>query len=115
VRNKRPGNGELTSYVPTAEGWGTGHAYAIVALVANPDQLGQVLILAGSNAEATEAAGKLASDLEAIPKILRNHGIDPNGPVRQFEILLRVSTMAGSPNTFDVVACHVLNGRPGKS
>ncbi len=110
VRNKRPGNGESTSYVPTAEGWGTGHAYAIVALVSNPDQKGQVLIIAGSNAEATEAAGKLATDLEALPKILQSHGIDPSGPVRRFEILLRVSTMAGSPNTFDVVACHVLNG-----
>jgi hypothetical protein len=115
VRNKRPGNGESTSYIPTAEGWGTGHAYAIVALVANPEQQGHVLILAGSNAEATEAAGKLANDLEELPKILRGHGIDPNGPVRQFEILLRVSTMAGSPNTFDVIACHILNGRPGKS
>ena len=115
VRNKRPGNGESTSYVPTAEGWGTGHAYAIVALVANPDQKGQVLIIAGSNAEATEAAGKLATDLEALPKILQSHGIDPKGAVRPFEILLRVSTMAGSPNTFDVVACHVLNSGPGKS
>jgi hypothetical protein len=112
VRNKRPRNGEAPVYVPTAEGWGTGHAYAIVALVGNPNQKGQVLLLAGSNAEATEAAGKLASDLDALPKVLRSHGIDPNGPVRHFEILLQVSTMAGSPNTFEAIACHLLNAQP---
>jgi hypothetical protein len=115
IRNVRPQKGEAAQYVPTAEGWGTGQAYAIVALVGNPDQKGQVLLLAGSNAEATEAAGKLAVDLDALSKIFKNSGIDSNGPVRHFEILLRVSTMAGSPNTFDVIACHALNGRQGQS
>ncbi len=110
VRNRRPRNGEQPVYVPTAEGWGTGKAYAIVALAGNPDQNGNVLVLAGSNAEATEAAGKLAVNLDALSKILKGAGIDARGPVRRFEILLRVSTMAGSPNTFDVVACHALGG-----
>ena len=113
VRNRRPRDGEAADYVSTAEGWGTGQAYAIVALVGNPEQNGQVLLLAGSNAEATEAAGKLAMNFGALPKILKSAGIDSNGPVRHFEILLRVSTMAGSPNTFSVVACHPLNGRSG--
>jgi hypothetical protein len=111
VRNRRPRNGEPTAYIPTAEGWGTGQAYAIVALIGNPEQNGNVLVLAGSNAEATEAAGKLVVNFDALSKILKGAGIDASGPVRRFEILLRVSTMAGSPNTFDVVACHALNGR----
>jgi len=59
IRNKHPQAGEPATFLPTAEGWGTGHAYAIVALVSNPNQNGEVLLLAGSNAEATEAAGKL--------------------------------------------------------
>jgi hypothetical protein len=112
LRNRHPANGEAAAYVPTAEGWGTGQAYAIVALVSNPEQNGQVLLLAGSNAEATEAAGKLVMNLDALPKILKSAGIDSNGRVRRFEILLRVSTMAGLPNTYEVVACHALNGRP---
>jgi hypothetical protein len=108
ILNKRPRSGEATSYVPTAEGWGTGQAYAILALVANPSQGGQVLLLAGSDAEATEAAGKLATDLPQLTRTMKAHGFDPNGPTRHFEILLRVSTMAGSSNTFDVIAFHVL-------
>jgi hypothetical protein len=113
LRNKRPRAGEASIYVPTAEGWDTGQAYAIVALVDNPNQGGQVLLLAGSNAEATEAAGKLATNHALLAQTLRSHGIDPRGQPRHFEILLRVSTMAGSPNTFEVIACHVLAGKIG--
>ena len=111
IRNKHPQSGESGSYVPTAEGWGTGQAYAILALVGNPNQGGQVLLLAGSNAEATEAAGKLATDLPQLTRTMSAHGFDPNGSSRHFEILLRVSTMAGSPNAFDVIAFHALPGR----
>jgi hypothetical protein len=111
IRNRHPQSGESASYIPTAEGWGTGQAYAILALVGNPNQGGQVLLLAGSNAEATEAAGKLATDLPQLTQIMKAHGFDPNGPSRHFEILLRVSTMAGSPNTFEVIAFHALPGR----
>lgn len=110
IRNKHAQNGELASYVPTAQGWGTGQAYAILALVGNPNQTGQVLLLAGSNAEATEAAGKLAIDLPRLAQTMRAHGFDPKGLSRHFEILLRVSTMAGSPNTFEVIAFHALPG-----
>jgi hypothetical protein len=112
VRNKRVQPGELAVYVPTANGWDTGHAYAIVALVANPNQNGRVALLAGSNAEATEAAGKLSTNLELLSRILKSHGIDPGGAPQPFEVLLHVSIMAGSSNTFDVIACHRLSGNP---
>jgi hypothetical protein len=48
---------------------------------------------------------------DALSAILKAHGIDARGPSQNFEILMRVSTMAGSPNTFDVVACHRLAAR----
>jgi hypothetical protein len=115
IRNKRPSQGELPSYVPTAKGWGTGHAYGIIGFVANPGQTGEALLLAGSNAEATEAAGRLATNLNLLASTLTSCGIDPRGASRHFEVLLRVTTMAGSPNTFDVVACHSLPGKQNKS
>lgn len=108
VRNKRVGAGELARYVPTAGGWDTGDAYAIIALVRNPNQAGKVLLVAGTNAEGTEAAGQLVTNTAELARTLRAHGIDPGGPACHFEILLRVRTMAGSPNTLDVVACHRL-------
>lgn len=108
VRNKRVQKGELPRYVPTAKGWDTGQAYAIVAFLRNPGQTGHVLLLAGTNAEGTEAAGRFATDAELLSGALRRYGIDPNGPTRPFEVLLEVRTMAGSPSALAVVACHAL-------
>jgi hypothetical protein len=108
-RNSHPKAGELPVYVPTAMGGGTGEAFAIAAFLGNPDQNGNVMILAGSNAEGTEAAAKFVTDLDLLSRTLRKYGIDPTGPPRHFEALLRLTTMAGSPNRFEVIALHSLN------
>lgn len=110
IRNVHPAAGEQETYVPTAMGGATGESFSVVAFVANPDQSGQVLLLAGLNREGTQAAGNLAADPVRLAAALRNCGISPTGPVRHFEILLRVDTMAGSPSQFDVAACHILAG-----
>lgn len=110
IVNSRPQPHELSVYVPAAPGYATGQSLAIVAFVQNPDQKGQVLILAGISREGTEAAGKLVVDLPRLGTALQNCGIRPSGPLRHFEMLLRVNIMAGSPNSSEVVACHVLPG-----
>jgi hypothetical protein len=113
IRNKRVQPGELPRYVPTARGWGTGHSFATVALVGNPNQAGRVLLVAGTNAEGTEAAGQFVANSAQLAPTLRAHGIDPGGPPCHFQILLQVRTMAGSPSTLEVVACHRLpSGSP---
>lgn len=113
IRNDHPRPRELPAYVPTAEGWGTGQSYAIIALVRNPDQNGQVLLLAGADGEGTEAAGKLVTDLSRLSAALSQCGIHPGGPLQHFELLLGLNTMAGSPNNVDIVACHLLPGSAG--
>jgi hypothetical protein len=112
IRNKHPRQGELSVYVPTARGFDTGQAFAVVAFVGNPSQSGHMLVLAGTNAEGTEAAGKLVSNLDLLSRSLRKCGIDPAGPPVRFELLLQVHTMAGSPNTFEVTACHLIQPAP---
>lgn len=108
IRNIHPRPSEQPLYVPTAPGWATGDSYSIIALVKNPDQSGQVLLLAGANAEGTEAAGKFVTDLPRLSTELRKCGFDPSGPLRHFEMLLHLNTMAGTPNNIDLVACHIL-------
>jgi hypothetical protein len=110
VRNVHPREHEQTQYVPTALGWATGQSYAIVALVRNPDQNGQVLLIGGANAEGTEAAGKLVTDLPRLSNVLQSCGIPPSGPLQHFELLLRLNMMAGSPTNTNVEACHILPG-----
>lgn len=108
--NKHPKAGELPVYVRTALGGGTGEAFAIAAFPGNPNQSGNVLILAGSNAEGTEASAKFVTDLGLLGKTLRKYGIDPARPAPHFEALLRLTTLAGSPNRFEIVAVHLLDG-----
>jgi hypothetical protein len=108
IRNLHPRPGEQPQYVPTAPGWATGDSYSIIGLVKNPDQSGQVLLLAGANAEGTEAAGKFVTDLPRLSTELRKCGFTPSGPLRHFEMLLHLNTMAGTPNNIDLVACHIL-------
>jgi hypothetical protein len=110
IQNVHPRKGELPAYVPTAAGWATGQSYAIVAFLKNPDQDGQVLLLAGANAEGTEAAGKFVTDLPRLSASLDQCGVRAARPVQHFEILLGLKTMAGSPSDVNIVACHILAG-----
>jgi hypothetical protein len=108
IHNYRPRAHEMTEYLPTALGGGTGESYAIVALVQNLDQNGQVLLLAGVDAEGTEAAGRFVTDLPRFTKALDQCGETHPVASSHFEFLLRLNTMAGSPHNTDVVACHLL-------
>ncbi|MGA7316694.1 MAG: hypothetical protein WBX22_22305 [Silvibacterium sp.] len=108
IHNYHPRAHEMTEYLPTAMGGGTGESYAIVALVQNLDQNGQVLLLAGVDAEGTQAAGRFVTDLPRFTRALDQCGEPRPGALSHFEFLLRLNTMAGSPHNTDVVACHLL-------
>jgi hypothetical protein len=110
IRNVHPLPGEQTTYVPTARGFATGESFAIIALVQIPNQTGQALLLAGADGEGTEAAGHLVTDREHLLRALQYCGIRPGGPPQDFELLLRLHTMAGSPSTVNMAACHRLSG-----
>jgi hypothetical protein len=108
VRNRKPRKGEQDVYTPSAKGWGTGQAFGIVSFIANSNQSGHALLLAGSSAEATDAASKFALNADLVAAALKAIGIPPGGSPVSFQVLLRVNTMAGSANTFEVVAVHRL-------
>jgi hypothetical protein len=108
IRNVRSLNGEPSLYVPTAGGFATGESFAILALVQVPNQSGQALLLAGADGEGTEAAGRLVTDRQHLLQALQYCGISPSGPTPDFELLLHLHTMAGSPSTVDLAACHRL-------
>jgi hypothetical protein len=110
IRNIHPAANEQATYVPTARGGATGDSFALVSFVSNPDQSGQVLLLSGLNREGTQAVGNLVTDPVRLAAAIRTCGISPAGPLKHFQILLHVYTMAGSPSQFDVTACHVLVG-----
>ena len=110
ISNVHPKKSELHSYLPTTVGWGTGQSYAVIALIRNPDQKGQVLLLAGATAEGTAAAGKVVTDPSQLTPMLKRCGIDPTGPLCHFELLLSLNTIAGSSSNINYAACHTLPG-----
>jgi hypothetical protein len=108
IVNAHPQPQEQKTYVPTAPGWATGQSYAIVAFLQNPDSNGHILLLAGANGEGTEATGKLVTELPRLAQALKQCGLDHSPMAANFEMLLRLNTMAGSPSHVDVIACHLL-------
>jgi len=108
IQNVRPEKGEQPFYVPTAKGGKTGQSFAIIAFIQNLDQSGQVLLLAGADGEGTAAAGKFVTDLPRLTTALEKCGVSSSGPLKHFELLLSLNTIAGSPTTVDVAACHIL-------
>jgi hypothetical protein len=108
VYNRRAENGETSVYIPTMPGWGTGEAFAIIALLTNENQTGHILMLAGSNSVATAAATGWPQTWIPLRGCFGNMVSMCMIPKGQFEFLLRVNTMASSLNTFQVAACHRL-------
>ncbi len=106
--NAHPGPHESPTYIPTANGSVTGQSFAIIALVQNPNQNGHILLVAGTTGVGTEAAGRMVTDPTRLSNALHECGIRPDGPLKHFELLLRLSAMAGSPINSEVAACHIL-------
>jgi hypothetical protein len=110
IRNMKPRAGEQAVYAMTTRSGETGEAYAVVAFVPNLTGQGSVLLIAGTTGEGTQAAGEFISDEVRSSKALQGIGIDPAGPLRYFEILLKVQTVAGSPSQSAVLATRVIPG-----
>jgi len=108
IHNVHPGQGEQPFYVPTAKGGATGQTFAIIAFIQNPNQNGQVLLLAGADGEGTAAAGKFVTDLPRLTTALDKCGVSSSGLLKHFELLLSLNTIANSATTVDVAACHIL-------
>jgi hypothetical protein len=109
VENLHPRNGEFSKYVPTAMGFATGQSFAVASYLRNPDHLGHVLLIAGASAEGTEAVNDLMTDSTALSAVMSRCGLPRRAPIPNFQLLLRLSTMAGSPGHSEVIACHVLS------
>jgi hypothetical protein len=109
IRNLHPRPHEEIWYTGTSLGQAVEEEFAIVAFVQNLSQKGQVLLLAGEGEQGTRAAGAFVTNLPRLSTELQKCGIDPRGPIRHFEFLLRLTTIAGSMDHSEVVACHILN------
>jgi hypothetical protein len=108
-RNRAPRSGEQAVYSMTTNPGDSGKAYAVVALVPNVNGNGNVLLVGGTTAEGTEAAGEFITDDARTSGALKSIGIDPAGPPRYFEFLLEVKAIAGSGSQSKLLARRLIS------
>ena len=109
VENRRPREHEQARYIPNARGFATGESFALVALVHNRSRSGRALLLAGTSEEGTEAAGHTVTDSEHLARLQQFCRLSSSDAIPDFELLLEVRMLAGSANTTQMVACHLLH------
>lgn len=107
VVNRAPKAGESASYIPTAQDQKAGVAYAVVALLPNLANKGPVLLIAGTNATATQAAAEFLTDLKRLRAELAARGIAPGTSSQHFELLFRVDCMTTGASHSEVIAHRV--------
>jgi hypothetical protein len=107
-RNRSPRAGEQDVYSMTTFPGESGRAYAQVAFVPNVNGDGHVLLINGTTAEGTEAAGEFITDEKRAAAALKAMGIDPAGPPRYFEILLEAKAVAGSASQSMFLASRLI-------
>jgi hypothetical protein len=108
-RNRSPRAGEQSFYSMTTNPGESGRAYATVSFVPNLNGEGHVLLVAGTTAEGTEAAGEFITDEKRAAAALKAIGIDPAGPPRYFEILLEARAIAGSASQSTILASRLIS------
>jgi hypothetical protein len=107
IVNRSPQRGELPVY-PNAQDEEPNRRYAQLAFIpgTSPGD-GNTLLLAGTSAEATGAAADFLLDDAAFAKTLNKIGIDPKGPPRYWELLLRATTFVGGATHPEVIGYRV--------
>jgi hypothetical protein len=90
---------------PASGGVDTG--YCQIALLPSPGGSGRVLIIAGTNAIASEDGGHLAGP-EGDSRIRQALSIPPSGSIPCFEILVRTRHVGGAPGGYEVIYSRLL-------
>lgn len=99
VINRAPAPGEQPVYFETDS-----DGYCVVNFMPNPDHNGLVLLIEGTNAEASEAAGDFLLSEDQLSSFKKKLHADT---LPFFQVLLKVSAVRGTPLTATVVAYRV--------
>lgn len=100
VVNLHPRQGEQAIYAQPANPEAP-LGYSVVAYLPNPSHTGNALIIEGTNAEATNAAGDFITSESSMQSFLKNF---PPDKIPYFEILLKTTRMSGTPLHANVIA-----------
>lgn len=79
-------------------------SYAVAAMLPGPTDHSNVLIVEGLSMEGTEAAGEFVTNPKRFNALLRRIGQKGDKPIKPFEVLLRLTAVAGGYADPEIVA-----------
>ena len=104
VANRHPAEGELPVYVPESH-TKVSTAYSVLAYLPNPSGIGRVLILAGTDSNATGAAAKFVTSEDGLRSLKRRFHTGDRFPY--FEVLLKTSRLSGASFSTEPLAYRI--------
>ncbi|MDE1176027.1 MAG: hypothetical protein PW789_05405 [Edaphobacter sp.] len=106
VTNRDPEKGEQAAYTPLAQP-NLSTVYSIVAYLPNPSQTGWVMVLAGTDSDATGAAAEFMTSEEGLQTLKQRFHSGDQLPY--FEVLLKVSRLNGTSFRAEPLAFRIHN------
>ena len=104
VSNRSPQQGEPKEYPVVMGQPQSVTGYAVVAYVPDVTGKSKVLIVAGTDSQATGAAGDFVTSPDTLAALEQKF---PAGRIPYFEVLLRTSQLSGTPLQSDVLAYRI--------
>lgn len=104
VVNRSPKTGEQPVYLPAYS-----NGYCVVAFMPNSNNTGLVLLIEGTNAEASEAAGDFLLSEDHLSNFKKMLHV---ATLPYFQVLLKVSAVRGTPLNATVVAYRIFAPHP---
>lgn len=108
IANRNPAAGEQKIYAPIMDR-NAMSAYSVVAYLPNPSKTGRVIILAGTDSDATGAAAEFLTSEDALRNLREKFHAKT---IPYFELLLKTSRLSGTSFSAEPLAFRVLN--PGR-
>jgi hypothetical protein len=106
--NRSPRTGEAARFVTRGKDGAWEETYGAISFLPNLGHNGNVLIIEGSVAEGTEAAGDFVCDPSFVDQLRRHLRLSQKDPIPHFELLLRISALPGSPAKAEYLTHRVL-------
>jgi hypothetical protein len=99
IRNHNPKPGEQAMYAAPVNPYASA-GYSIIAYLPNPSHTADALIVAGTDSQATDAAGEFLTSDRSLQQLLAKL---PPGPIPYFEVLLKTTRLSGTPFNAEIL------------
>lgn len=108
VMNRHPLPGESAVYAKSSDP-GRSIDFSVIDYIPNENHSADVLIIAGTNSEATEAAGNFVTTEESLRRFREKLNVRT---LPYFELLLKTTRLGGTPLSAEIVAYRISPSSP---